>query len=283
MKRGFFELIKESWTDYKNNFSTILIIFLIFFAVPSLILTYFGIPILNASTEKTLEFYATNQGMIYLTIGFAGMILSALMSASFISIAFSKEKLKTKKAISNGFNFLANYILLSILIFAILFCLFIPSIITGILAYNEIATITMTILSLIFSIIAGIFIIYFLIKWRFAYLILIGENKKVIESLKKSQEIVKGKWWKILGYSILLFITLFAISGIISLIAYTINYFSGQLSYVETTINEITTNQAILTTLGLFITQIFNLISKLITIALTIFFLKRFYSEIISK
>ncbi len=51
-----------------------------------------------------------------------------------------------------------------------------------------------------------------MIFWIFASYIFIGENKGILESLKISHQIVKGKWWKVFGWT-LLFVLILSINN----------------------------------------------------------------------
>ena len=59
--------------------------------------------------------------------------------------------------------------------------------------------------SLVYGIFSfGLFLLFiipgiiFMVFWLFSSYVLIGENKRILESLKESHNIVKGKWWRVL-------------------------------------------------------------------------------------
>ena len=276
IKRGFFKLLKDSWDEYRINFPAILIIFILLSVIPALILAYVKIPAINFSLDETIAFLQTNKGILYQTLYLASMFISALMSSSLIILAFSK-KVNWKSAISSGSNFWGKYILLSIILVLLLIIPLIP-LVLGLYIYTNLL-IYLSILSLILYIPGIIFSLYFI----FSYYALISEKKSIIESMKSSFNIIKGKWWKTLGLLILLFIALAIISSLFSAIGSLINKLSGQVSYIENIVNAQTIKQQVLTTAGFFITLIFSLAASLIAIPLKIFFLKNFYQDMKNK
>ncbi len=118
------------------------------------------------------------------------ILLSILMGASLIFMVFSKKKLDYKQAIKGGASYFWKYLGLSIIMAIFLAILFILLIIPGII---------------------------FWVSWIFAAYILIAEKKPIMASLKSSRYLVRGRWWRVFGYSIL-----FAIIVIIILIVFQI-------------------------------------------------------------
>jgi len=81
------------------------------------------------------------------------------------------------------------------------------------------------------------------VRYVFTQYIVIEENLSGLAALKRSQELVKGKFWKVLGYSIFPTVVIFLISFITSFVAqqlktsaplvyYTISFASSVLSWV---------------------------------------------------
>ena len=135
-----------------------------------------------------------------------------------------------KESIKGGLNYFWKYLGLSIVLIIFLFLLFLLLIIPGII---------------------------FLIYWLFAPYVLIAENKKIMESLKRSKEIVKGRWWHVFGYFLLFSIIL----GIILFILTIPNFFlsSGILKLI--------------------INQVYTLIS----VPLSLLFFRNFYYDLIKN
>jgi hypothetical protein len=78
--------------------------------------------------------------------------------------------------------------------------------------------ITLGIILLIILIILGLVISYWLIiKWCFSPFILMRENQGIIESMKRSALMVKGKWWKVFGCMLLFVLIVSAISYVPSM------------------------------------------------------------------
>ncbi|MBI2128803.1 hypothetical protein HYU07_01055 [Candidatus Woesearchaeota archaeon] len=60
--------------------------------------------------------------------------------------------------------------------------------------------------------------IIFSVYWAFSSIALVGENKAIIESMKKSKEVVKGKWWSVFGYLLLFFLLISVISSVVMVV-----------------------------------------------------------------
>ncbi len=59
-----------------------------------------------------------------------------------------------------------------------------------------------------------------MIFWIFGIYVYFDQKKGIMESLKTSKNLVKGRWWRVLGYLILLILIYLALSIAISLIAF---------------------------------------------------------------
>ena len=94
-----------------------------------------------------------------------------------------------------------------------------------------------------------------------AIFVYFDKRKTVIESLKISFNIVKGNWWKIFGYTILLFLA-FSIFGLIIVIL--VNYVSNNY-------------------LNLILNNLVNFIYTIISVPFSILFYKNIYLELRNK
>ena len=81
------------------------------------------------------------------------------------------------------------------------------------------------------------------VKYAFTQYIVIDENLSGLAALKRSQELVKGKFWKVLGYSLFPTVVIFLLSFITSfvaqqlkasapLVSYAISFASSFLSWI---------------------------------------------------
>lgn len=271
MAKGFFENLGGSFKFFKENFKTILILTIILSIIPSLILTFIGLPMLDTSDQ--LSFYESNQGILYLILGVVFGIIGVLLSTSIMVMSFSAKKIDYKTALSSASKYWISYILLGLTIMASIIILFIPSIISFYFAF-PLSNVPLILLGLVLLILP----IYFIIKIILSPIVLIGENKNVIASIKRSFELTRGKFWRTLLYLFLLAIVLMLISMITGIIGGLINTLTGNITILTDATTGIQT--AHLTATGLFIQQIFSLVASLITLPISLFFLKDYYSDI---
>ena len=209
MVKKFSELLFSSWAEYKGNFKLIFKIFFILYILPYLAVFLFSTYGLAEVNEK-LSAIAATEGIsataamggikeillsalpsltIYLVLILISAILGFIMSVTLVNFSFSLRGKQSKitttsQAIKSASRYLGRYILLVIVVSLALSGLF-----------------------LLFIIPAIIFYIY----WIFGAYVLIGENKRIIESLRRSRLIVRGRWWRVLGYGLLLMLVFIAI------------------------------------------------------------------------
>lgn len=267
-------MLGESWKGFKENFLAILSLFILLSVIPSLILGYIGLPMKNVSSP--LDFYSTSQGNLYLVLSFLFMFLTTLLSASILVMSFSNKKLKFKEAISSGSRYWILYTILYILISIFTVLLAIPS---AIAIYFAVLSANTPLLILGIALFA--LPIYFMTKSILALPILVGENKKIFPSIKRSFEITKGKFWKVFFSLFLIALILLIVTELFGTIGYLINYASGN----ATISTDAATNlqSIVYTNAGLFIQQIFALAASLISLPLTLIFFKNLYLEIKEK
>ena len=177
MLKGFGDLLGLSWSEFKGNFWNFAKVILLFSFIPFVLFGIIG--------------WVTDSAIF---LGFSSiitMVLYFVMAVSLIYMVFLKpEKINVKDSIKGGMNFFWRYIWLSIIMLFLLALLFLLLIVPGII---------------------------FLIYWTFASYILIWEDKSAWESMKRSKEIIKGKWWRTFSYMILLGIIIVAISFVFSI------------------------------------------------------------------
>lgn len=258
MTKRFGKLLSHSWAEYKSNFNLIFKIFFILYIIPSLAVSLFVLYCLSGVNER-LSAIITTEGIsataaveaikeiflseapaltIFAVLILISVVLGFIMSLTLINFSFSlslrkkQSKLKTtSQAIKSGSKYLGRYALLVIAVSLALVGLYLLFIIPGII---------------------------FTIYWLFAAYILIGENKGVIESIKRSKAIVRGRWWRVLGYYLLLILVFTGISLIFSIPGSILKaIFQSTVVY-----------------------NIFSLASYTITIPLGILFLKNFYLDL---
>ena len=168
--KKFGQLFTESFADYRKNFSLLIKIALLFFFLPTLIIQLFGL-INDWSSIMLLASVLLNIGLI---------IITHLGTFSIVKMLADKKGEGTtdiKKAVSAGLRYLWKGIGLSIIVGLALFGLTLLLIVPGII---------------------------FSIYWAFAIFVLVNENTGIIDAMKGSKKLVKGIWWKIFGYILLL-------------------------------------------------------------------------------
>jgi len=189
----------------------------------------------------TLNYY--EKGIVSIIFLILLFFLNIFMITSFIHLSLSKKK-NFKEAISGGKKYFFKYfwfvIIESIFLIGLFFLLIIPGII-------------------------------FYVYWIVAPYVLLNEKKGVLKSLNRSYNLIKKKWWKTLGYGLLMLLIVLGISFIFSAFTMVVNLFIDPL-YLQNLENPLF--------LTSFISQIFQLGSELIITPLVILFFKNFYFSI---
>ncbi len=200
----FTEIFKKSWKDYKENFKAIFT-FMFFFNLLPLIIIY-GIQWIWAFFDKDVLIIILNpalqsRGLIHnipffisnIILGIISLFISFFVYAGFTSAPLKKAKFKFKDLTSEGSSFYLKYLGFTVVMMIFLLGLFILLIIPGII---------------------------FLIYWIFGIYVYYEEKNGIRKSLRGSRELVKGRWWRIFGYFILIILILSLIQllgGLISL------------------------------------------------------------------
>ncbi len=242
---AFGDIFSLSWNEYKSNFKLYSKLVLLFSFIPSLIY-YAIIQYYNFKTG-----YVQDIGLIVTSICLSVILLLitilttiGILSSSIYKVKdFSKVKLFLKK-------YYVKYILFNLVLFVFLLPLFLLLIVPGII---------------------------FAIFWSFGAVVLIAENKKARDALKRSHELVKGKWWTVLGYTILLGL----ISAAISLGFSVIKIPTYIWLFIDTASNPAFYAEGSLPTLVSLIhgwvSQFANLIAQFVSVPLSLLFIKNFY------
>ncbi len=202
MKKGFGELFSDSFEEYKKKFIYFLKSFFYLQVIPALILGAialiliivlslsgaFSFDVLNAEVIEqgsvSLENFISLPLLIILIIVFVILFLILfyfylISSISYIYISFinTKKEIKFKTIFDESKRYFWKYFGLIIVMSILLVLLFLLLIIPGVI---------------------------FLVYWIFSTFILIREDTGIWGSMKRSKLIVKGKWWTVFGYSLLL-------------------------------------------------------------------------------
>jgi hypothetical protein len=194
-------LFSSSWMIFKKRIWLIIVLSLLLSVLPQVIgneilgLKYgFNDPF-EGVTDWEILFYLFISYFSYLVpfILILG-ILGVLLTSSIILILPKKEeKISFSNALSEGSNIFLKMLGFSIVTMIFLLFLFLLLIIPGVI---------------------------FLVYWSIAIYVLVFEKKKIIESLRISKERVKGNWWTVFLYMIVIILIYFGISigvGIVTL------------------------------------------------------------------
>jgi len=173
----FGKLFGQTWKEYWRSFKGISQLFLVFYLLPYALYTFF------ASTNRP-------SFSPFFIIGF--LLLFALLVPSLLlfTMTIASSSLKGKKIKFSDYSacFQGRY-------WAFLgFSISLGLLLTG-----------LTILLIIPGIIFGVF-------WSLSTFVFLKENKKILASLKRSKQLVRGRWWKTFGYFVLLLIFTILIS-----------------------------------------------------------------------
>jgi len=224
MEKGFGELFVNSWKEYGEKFIPILKIFLFLYLIP--VIAFFiisaiiiiillaipgisSIPLSGAAIAQNItniDYFSIDYfkdlglglsvlipvGILFFILYITLIVLFILMSISFIHIGFTKET-SVKKIIKASKSYFWKYVGLTLLISLALLGLFILLIIPGII---------------------------FSVFWIFSTYVLIKEKKGITESMKRSKEIVRGRWWRVFGFSLLLILMAGAVNYILRYIPF---------------------------------------------------------------
>src|SRR3989344_1729259 len=271
MRKDFGNILDESWNEYKKNFKLIFKAYTFLYIIPSLIFLLIVIMFFtNMGDGLTPDFFKGKNlvvtynnlpislgnlnidSSLYPIIGIGAVVLLVMIVLSYILylslfyLAFNQKKdMTVGNIVSGGLKYFLPFLGLFILIVLALIPLFILLIIPGI-----------------------IFVIY----WIFAPFILVGENQRITESMRKSFHLVRYRWWRTFGYFLLFFIIGILASLIISLPA------SALAMIFKSAVSKGVVDMSLLTW-TLIASFILGIISKIIVTPLGIFFYKNFYLE----
>ena len=223
------DLFSNTFKLFKETFSRNIVIASAFL-VPAGILMAYGfdsffsalMETARTASENRFEYSEPDYTFIFSNIGiyvlsllaFLLGYLGAMIGITRISCrAFEGERISIGDAFNKVFSVLylrsiGQSFLLSLALSA---CIFAGIVLIVIGARSKVVLITIIgVLALIGGI---VLMIYLSFRWYFAFVAIVGEDKKVIESFSKSSFLVEGNWWRTFGI-VLLFSVLvdFAIS-----------------------------------------------------------------------
>lgn len=236
-KKGFGELFGLAWRDFSDNFNLSLKLGLLLYFIPQIIYLlalYFIVGSFDVNDANITKFFNPIFLILILVLFLAGVLLSLVLV---YAVLYNKKNLTLKSSIKQASKFYWKFLILSIVVGLALFGLFILFIIPGII---------------------------FMIYWLFACLILVNEKKGVIQSIKESKKIVRGKWWRAFGYWILLSLIIIGISIVIGMVTGLFNSILFNISVYAYVV----------------VRALLGMLSTVIVSLLGIAFLKHFYFDL---
>lgn len=242
MEKGFGDLLGQSLKEYRDNFRIFFMLLLWLVFVPALIIfvVAMGLPDVSdiVNPVEALKILLSSPITFVLAVlGLLRIVLYLILSASLVYFVFyGKKAMSHSEAIRGGLNYFWRYVGLSIVSLFLLFLLFLLLVIPGII---------------------------FFVYWIFASYILIGENRGIWESLKESKKLVKGRWWKVFGYTLLLALIMIIIYFILAIPSVLFGFLIPEGNIFVSVLS-----------------LILNWISSLLTVPLIILFVKNFYLDL---
>ena len=210
----FGEIFDKSWKEYKINFKEFFKFVLVFTGIPALL--FLIVQIVWMFLDSSLMEVLRNPMLIYnglaLPVGFliftgiSGLIsvlLYIFVGAGVVKASLEKRKFKFKNLVDLGKKFFGKYLAFCIVFGIFIMLLFMLLIIPGVI---------------------------FLVYWGFAIYIFFSEKVGIMGSLKKSRKIVKGNWWRVFGYGLLLIILVALVSAVFDFPSQLVVSFFGALA-----------------------------------------------------
>ncbi len=248
----FETIFGKSYNDYKKNFRVIFILTLIFIGIPLVLsnIILLGFSIQDPVFYEMLiaddpESISIKFAMVLSLLSFIALVLYFIFEAGLVKDSI-KGKFKLNKTINSGKKYFWKFVWFSIVIFFFLILLFLALIIPGII---------------------------FAVYWTLAIYIYFDSKKTVIQSLSASYHMIKGNWWRIFGYTILLFLILGVVGMIINLIGLPIGILLKNLGLPDLWISF----------LNFILSDVINLVYTLISAPFSILFYKNVYLEMRGK
>ena len=247
----FAEIFNKSFDEYKKNFKNLFKLTFVFIGIPSLL----GIIVLYLMSLSDPVFYTafvynnfeTLTSIFYVVVfllSLLSIVLYLMFETGLINESLNKKnRIGFEASIKSGKKNFWKFVWFSLISIFLLALLFLAFIIPGII---------------------------FMIYWFLAVYIYFDSKKTVIGSLRASFYLVKGNWWRIFGYTILIFLLL----GIIGLI---LNLFTIPLSFY---IEGLADPSLELVFANFFIEDLVNFFNVLISVPFAVLFYKNIYLEL---
>jgi hypothetical protein len=261
----FGRLLDKSFDDYKLNFKSIFKLIILLVGIPYLLFTILQL-VFIATDPNVFSFVSNSQlanqvdleglevplyySITNTTFSLVYLFLGVLISAGLLGTSLKKSKYSLKEIIEEGKSKYWRFFGFSIVIFIFILLLSLLLVIPGII---------------------------FGIYWIFAACIFLERKESIRGSLKKSKEMVKGRWWRTFGIYVLFGLVMIGIIIVVSIINipraifFTMSAINGTpLSMWMVMINTI-------------LNLVYEMVVSLIGVPLSVLFMKNFYLEMKGK
>ena len=244
-------VFSKSWQDIKRNIVSSLKLSWWLFVLPCLVLLLIGIvmfmgfvvpvfsEIQNAAELNSGSFgsfltltgnaigdeggiSSSMMGGIILIFVLLVVICAIFFSIYYISLLYmavynEKGNLKIGQIIDGGLKYFWRIIGLGLIIWVIFMGLFLAALVVSVIFFMfPKALLFIGIIVAIFSFLGAFVLWVWLgVRWIFSPFVIVRENTGIIESMKRSSLIVKGKWWKTFGCFLLFYLIITAMSYMI--------------------------------------------------------------------
>lgn len=210
-QKSFGDYFSVSLKEFGEKFVSFLKVFLVFYLLPLFVLVLLGglifvgfFVVSNPFTmggDVDLDIASMNIPnallipFVFVLIGFILLffVFSILMTLGFLEIAFAKKPLTLSQTFKgtkvNFWRFLGLSIVMAVALFFLYLALIIPGVI-------------------------------FTVFWIFSAYVLVDKKTGVFDSLRGSYNIVKGRWWNVFGYSLLIMLIALVTSMIFSFVPF---------------------------------------------------------------
>jgi hypothetical protein len=303
MGKSVSELFSQTWKDIKVNFSFFLKIFILFALIPGLILfafTQLTIFEIGNQFDNLVDFESMNPAdiadfflqqpilsyiLLVVITYIIVLLLNILSDAILVHYAFKNDLEKKKKSDYEGKKYfwkLFGVYFVQFLVIAAIMVVFALIAVLGAYLIKPQTDSTGAIIgfiALVFSLVIIMIIVltYIGVKWIFSRYILIKENTGVIESLRRSWALVKGKFWLTFGLLLLYLLIIMAVSFAMSMISAVI-VLPIQFSYGIDAIGSQTTEIPFTANLIIaFVNKIFQFVQTFVALIFSVLLIKNLY------
>ncbi len=239
------KILNDSFSDYKKNFRPLLKFLALFIGIPSIISFFIFLywanmyPSLYELNPANFNDIPLGYSISSFIIGLASFILLLYAGASIIKTSLVKEKFKLSDLLELKAGVFFSYILLLVVTAIFILGLFILLIIPGII---------------------------FMIYWSLAAFAFFDKKRGILNSLKESRRLIKGNWWRTVGYAVIISLISMALLFISSLLTLP-NLFIAGHSYGLIVLSRIWS-------------LLVNFASSVVIIPLSLLFFRNYYKQL---